>query len=119
MTTYEIEQGSDVKYLGKLFAGILLGGLAGAVASLLLAPQSGKDTRKIIQTKAIELRDNTTATVENVSGQVRSKAGEIKTGVTSKAMELTHQGKEMLAKQLDRLSVAAQNGGKKLQGKSS
>jgi gas vesicle protein len=119
MTTYEIEQGSEVKHLGGLIAGILLGGLAGAVTLLLLAPQSGKDTRKIIQTKAIELRDKTTATVENASGQVRSKAGEIKTGVTSKAMELTHQGKEMLARQLDRLSIAAQKGEKALQGKSS
>jgi gas vesicle protein len=117
MTTFELEQQSDVKHPGRFIAGILLGGLAGAVTLLLVAPQSGKDTRKFIQTKAIELRDKSTATVENVSGQVSTKAGQIKTSVSNKAMELTQQGKEMLARQLDRLSTAAQNGKNSLQGK--
>jgi gas vesicle protein len=118
MTTFEMEQQSDMKPLGGFIAGVLLGGLAGAVTLLLVAPQSGKDTRKLIQTKAIELRDKTSATVENVSGQVGNKAGQIKTSVSNKAMELTQQGKEMLARQLDRFSTAAQNGKSKLQGKS-
>jgi gas vesicle protein len=119
MTTFELDRQSDAKNMGRFIAGILLGGLAGAVTLLLVAPQSGKDTRKFIQTKAIELRDKSSATVESVSGQVSTKAGQIKTSVSSKAMELTHQGKEMLARQLDRLSVAAQNGKKSLQDKSS
>ncbi len=119
MTTYEMEQQPDGRHAGRFIAGILLGSLAGAVTLLLVAPQSGKDTRKFIQTKAIELRDKSTATVENVSGQVSAKAGQIKTSVSSKAMELTQQGKQMLARQLDRLSAAAQNGKNSLQGKSS
>ena len=119
MTTYEMDQQSDMRHAGRFIAGILLGGLAGAVTLLLVAPQSGKDTRKLIQTKAIELRDKSTATVQSVSGQVSTKAGQVKNSVSSKAMELTHQGKEMLARQLDRLSAAAQNGRKTLQGKSS
>jgi gas vesicle protein len=119
MTTFEMEQQAGMKHAGRFIAGILLGGLAGAVTLLLVAPQSGKETRKLIQTKAIELRDKSTATMESVSGQVSSKAGQIKTSVSSKAMELTQQGKEMLARQLDRLSAAAQNGKNSLQGKSS
>ncbi len=119
MTTFEMEQQTGVKNPGRFIAGIMLGGLVGAVTLLLFAPQSGKDTRKLIQTKTIELRDKSTATVESVSGQVGSKAGQIKTSVSSKAMEWTKQGKELLARQLDRLSVAAQNGKTSLQGKSS
>jgi gas vesicle protein len=118
MTTYEMEQGSDMKHAGRFILGILLGGLAGAVTLLLIAPQSGKETRHIIQTKAIELRDKTATTVDGVSTQVRTKAGQIKTGVSNKTMELTQQGKEILARQLDRLSIAAQNGKHSLQGKS-
>ena len=51
--------------------GMLIGGLAGAVAMLLLAPQSGEDTRMQIQEKGIELRDRTTEMVEDVVAQVR------------------------------------------------
>jgi gas vesicle protein len=119
MTTYELQQESNVRHPGLFIVGMLLGGLAGAATLLLVAPQSGKETRHLIQTKAIELRDKTTATVDSAAGQVRSKATQIKTGVSTKAMELTKQGKEMLAKQLDRVSVAAQNGKKSLQSKSS
>src|SRR5512140_1786685 len=117
MTTYEMDHGSDMKHAGRFILGMLLGGLAGAVTLLLIAPQSGKETRHIIQTKAIELRDKTATTMDGVSTQVRAKAGQIKTGVSNKTMELTHQGKEMLAHQLDRLSIAAHNGKQSLQGK--
>jgi gas vesicle protein len=117
MATFEMQQQSDMKHAGRFVAGMFLGGLAGAVTLLLLAPQSGKDTRKLIQTKTIELRDKTTATVESVSGQVSSKAGEIKNSVSGKVMEFTQQGKELLARQFDRLSVFAKNEEKLLQSK--
>jgi gas vesicle protein len=117
MTTYELQHGSESKAAGGLIAGILIGGLVGAVTLLLVTPKSGKDTRKYIQVKAIELRDKTTASLETVSGQVSSKASQLKTGINSKATELTRQGKDALARQLDRLSIAAQNGKNSLQPK--
>jgi gas vesicle protein len=116
MTAYEMQQNSDGRRPGLLIAGILLGGLTGALTSLLLAPHSGKETRKLIENNVIELRDRTAATMKSVSGKVSSKAGEIKSGVSSKATELTRQGKGMLAKQLDRISVAAQKGKTSLEG---
>jgi gas vesicle protein len=119
MTTYEMKQGSYQMHTGRFIAGILLGGLAGAVTLLLVAPKSGKETRQIISAKAIELRDKTADTVGKVSGQVGTKATEFKAGVGNKAVELTHQGREMLAMQLDRLSVAAQNGRRALQAERS
>jgi len=118
MTALEIEPHAGMKSPGKLIAGLLIGGLVGAATLLLVAPKSGQDTRKYIQTKAIELRDKSTAAVENVSGQVGSKAGQIKTSLSSKTMELTQKGKQMLARQLDSLSAAARNGSLSLQGKS-
>jgi len=70
-------------------AGLVIGGLAGAGAALLLAPQSGKETREQIQQKGVELRDRTTETVENAVAQVKSKTHEIKDGVQDKAHQIT------------------------------
>jgi gas vesicle protein len=54
-----------------ILVGMLIGSIAGAVAMLLLAPQSGKDTRTQIQKRGIELRDRTTGMVEDTLAQVR------------------------------------------------
>ena len=54
-----------------ILLGMLIGSIAGAVATLLLAPQSGKDTRTQIQKRGIELRDRTTGMVEDTLAQVR------------------------------------------------
>ena len=52
--------------------GAFLGGLAGGVTMLLLAPQSGENTRTQIQEKSIELLDNALSKVENAVSQMRS-----------------------------------------------
>jgi len=38
-------------------AGMVIGGLVGAAAAMLLAPQSGEETRALIRDKGIELKD--------------------------------------------------------------
>jgi len=53
-----------------ILLGMLIGSVAGAVAMLLLAPQSGKNTRKHIQKKGMELRDRTNDMVEDAMAQV-------------------------------------------------
>ena len=55
----------------RVLLGMLIGSVAGALAMLLLAPQSGKDTRTQIQKRGIELRDRTTGMVEDTLAQVR------------------------------------------------
>jgi gas vesicle protein len=87
---------------------MLIGGLAGAVTMLLLAPQSGKDTRKQIQEKGIELRDRTTELVEDTMAQVRTKANKIAVG-------LKDYGQEQAIEQLDHISDAARAGKKAIQ----
>jgi gas vesicle protein len=42
---------------GAFVAGFLIGGLVGAATALLIAPQSGEETRAIIRDRSIELRD--------------------------------------------------------------
>jgi len=89
---------------------MLIGGLAGAVTMLLLAPQSGKDTRMQIREKGIELRDRTTKIAEDTLEQVRSNANKITTGGREKIKELKQHGKELAVEQLDRVSGVVEAG---------
>ena len=95
--------------------GMLVGGLAGAVTMLLLAPQSGKDTRIQMKEKGIELRDRTTEMMEDTMAQVRSNANKIATDGREKIKELTQYGRELAFEQLEHVSEAAQAGKKAIQ----
>ena len=108
-----IHENQEYKYhtnnnILSVLRGMLVGSLAGAVTMLLLAPQSGKDTRKQIQEKGIELRDRTTELVGDTMTQVRSQANKITVG-------LKDRGQELAVKQLDQVSEAAQAGKKAIQ----
>ncbi len=58
--------------LGSFLAGFVIGGLIGAGVALLMAPQSGEETRALIADKSIELRDRAVETAE----EAQSRAGE-------------------------------------------
>lgn len=88
-----------------ILVGVLVGGLVGAVTMLLMAPQSGKDTRMQIREKSIELRDRTNELVEDTLAQVRTGAQKVQMGVKD-------YSKQQAAEQLDNLSDAAQAGKK-------
>lgn len=98
-----------------VFVGLLVGGLAGAVAALLLAPQSGENTRMQIMEKGIELRNQTTKLVEDTMAQVRLERDKFTVEGREKAKELLHQGQALVADQLDRVSEAAKAGKKAIQ----
>lgn len=70
---------SDRSGFGAFIVGFLMGILSGAVVALLVAPQSGAETRTLIKDKSIELRDKAQHTAE----QARARAD-----------EFTHQLKE-------------------------
>jgi gas vesicle protein len=69
-------------------AGFLVGGLVGAAAALLLAPQSGEETRLMIRDKGIELREQADGLTEEAKKraegfqvQAKEKAGELQSRV--------------------------------------
>jgi len=95
---------------GPVVAGIVLGSLAGAGVALLLAPQSGKETRAQIQQKTMELRDRTSETMDEAIAEVKSKTNQLTADVREKAGELQHRGQDILVKQLDNVSAAAEAG---------
>jgi gas vesicle protein len=98
-----------------ILVGILVGGLAGAVTMLLLAPQSGEDTRAQLMEKGIELRDRTTGIVENTVAQMRSNTNKITMSGREKAKELLQQGEALVIEQLDHVAEAAKAGKKAIQ----
>ena len=98
-----------------ILGGLMIGSVAGAVAMLLLAPQSGKKTRLLIQDKSIQLRDRATGMMDDAFEQVRSSTNKIAAGGLQKADELKQQGQDLLAGQLDRVAVAARAGQKAVQ----
>jgi gas vesicle protein len=92
---------SDRDEFGAFLVGFIVGGLTGAVVSLLFAPQSGEETRALIKDKSIELRDKAQqsaeealARAEQVASDARARADELAKVARSRAEELAAEVKE-------------------------
>lgn len=92
---------------GSLLFSFLLGGIVGAGMALLLAPQSGKETRRRIKEFSDEVKDKATGYVDDAKEAITSYVdqgkefyGEKKSLVTS-ALEA---GKEAYEREKERLS---------------
>jgi gas vesicle protein len=114
MNESQIPKYQDNNILSVL-AGLLIGCLAGAVTMLLLAPQSGKNTRIQLQEKGIELRGRTSGMIEDAMSQVRLNSKKFTQDGSKKAKELLEQGQALVVDQLDHVSEAAQAGKKAIQ----
>jgi gas vesicle protein len=90
---------SERDEFGAFLVGFIVGGLTGAVVSLLFAPQSGEETRALIRDKSIELRDRAAETAEEALARAEAAATEAR----ARAEELGRQARmraEELAKDL-------------------
>lgn len=80
-----------------LLAWLLLGGLAGAGAMLLLALQSGKKTREQIRRKGWDLREQATEYIEGGVNQVRTNAtSQVTTSMLDQAEDLQQRGQDVV-----------------------
>jgi len=114
--TQETEQNRQSGNTLSVLTGLVVGGLVGAGTMLLLAPQPGEKTRAELKEGVSELRNRTAETVNDTLTQVKSKANHIKAEVQIKAKDLGHQGQDLLVKQLDHVTQAAEAGKKVLKG---
>jgi gas vesicle protein len=105
--------------------GFLVGSVTGAVTALLLAPQSGEETRAQIKDEAIKLSEKASETADTVikqaetaytglKQQAETLASDVKTQIDNvakttkdKATELKHHGKVVLEEQEEPESLAA------------
>ncbi len=67
---------SDSNDFVTFFAGMVIGGLVGAAAAMLLAPQSGEETRAMIRDKSIELKDKAVDVGQDMPVARRESAGD-------------------------------------------
>ena len=111
----ELQHTEQPGHARSMLTGLMIGGLVGAGTMLLLAPQAGARTRSEVRRGAQNLRDQTSESVKDKITQVKTKANQIKADVQVKAEDLQHQGQDLLVKQLDRVSDAAQAGKRAIQ----
>lgn len=105
---------SDRDDFGAFLVGFIVGGVSGALTALLLAPQSGEETRTIIKDKAIELRDSAAETIEESLKKAEKTANDaVKQAETlvsdakKRANEIVEKGQVMLEEGKDKVAKAA------------
>ncbi len=83
---------SDRDEFGAFLVGFIVGGLTGAVVSLLFAPQSGEETRALIKDKSIELRDKASVSAEAALARAEEIAAEARARADELAADLRTRG---------------------------
>lgn len=72
------------------FSGFVLGGLVGAVVAVVLAPQSGEETRDLIRGKAHEMKGK----AMDVASDLKDRASDLADDLRSQADQLAARGRE-------------------------
>jgi gas vesicle protein len=97
---------SDNNDFASFVFGFLVGAVAGGITALMLAPQSGEETRTVIKEKAIEYSDKATETIDDAYARLEDSLGKAQTQVEEltkvakeKAAELQDKGKTLYEEQ--------------------
>jgi len=94
---------------GSVLMSFLLGGIVGAGLALLMAPQSGEETRRKIKEFADDVKDKTAGMVEEAKHKVTDIVGEGKEMYEEKRSifkAAVDAGKDAYEKEKERLSKA-------------
>jgi len=97
---------------GAFMIGFLVGGVTGAIAALLLTPQSGTETRTLIKEKAIELRDKASESVDDAyqqaeaaAAEARARFDELAQKTKERAEDLQRRGSVVLEEQKAKIKL--------------
>ena len=82
---------------GKFICGFLVGGAIGAVAGILLAPKSGKETREMLANSAQEMIKRADETAD----RIKSKADDAVSELQKKGEEIKNKLQGLIDKQKD------------------
>lgn len=97
---------TKVKTFGSAF---LLGGLLGSAVALLMAPQSGEETRELIRGKGLELRDQAIDNVEDTRRQAERTYENVTQKTKDRATKLKKVGEKMVEDQKRSLEKGFEN----------
>jgi gas vesicle protein len=108
---------SDNNDLGAFLAGFVIGGLVGAATALILAPQSGEETRSQIVNQSLALRDAGEASVrhyremaETYTHDFLDRAEEMGEQVQEQARIVLDSGKQRATQVRDQVDSYVQKG---------
>jgi gas vesicle protein len=108
---------------GAFFTGFVIGGLVGAAVALILAPQSGEETRAQLRQRSIELRDQAYDTAEDArrraedaammareraeqaSSEARARAEKLAAEARARTEELAERGKAVYEEQREKITT--------------
>lgn len=88
----------------RILGAFLIGGLIGAAAALLYAPQSGRETRKDISKKARRVKKGAVDLVEDIAESVSDFTGDMKDtaeDIIDRGRELSESAKKELVATLE------------------
>jgi gas vesicle protein len=97
------DSGSEI---GAFMAGFVIGGLVGAATALILAPQSGEETRAQIATKSHEIRDASAQQYEVARTRVHDTTGQVQ----EQARIVLDEGKSKMNTALEKNKDGATDG---------
>jgi gas vesicle protein len=103
---------NDNDSFGAFFAGFVIGGLVGAAAALLMAPQSGEETRAQIQERGIELQTKAQEGIRDA----RVRADEALSGAQERGRVVYQEQRGKLESRLSEGKKAFQEQRVKLEG---
>jgi len=83
--------------VGKFFAGCVIGGALGALAGVLLAPQSGEETRELLSDASKDVVKKTDKTVKDI----QDKADDVVSDMQKKGDEIMDKIQSLINKQND------------------
>ena len=87
--------------VGKFLAGFVVGGALGALAGILLAPQSGEETRDLLNDASKDIVKKTDKTVK----EIQEKADTVVIDLQKKSDEIMDKIQTLLNKQKDEPSA--------------
>jgi len=106
---------SDRDDFGAFLLGFIIGGLSGAVVALLMAPQSGVETRNQIKEKAIELSEEAEKSAKEIAARAGEEAEKAKSWAEDVAGKAKVQAEETVSKVKDTANQKIRKGPVKLE----
>ncbi len=79
----------------KFLCGFLIGGAVGAVAGILLAPKSGKETREMLKNSATDAMKKADETVK----EIQAKADDVVSDLQKKGDEIKEKLQNLMSQQ--------------------
>jgi gas vesicle protein len=99
----------SAKEVSSFFTGFFVGALVGGAAALLMAPQSGEETRSQIRDRSIEIKDKAETTYGDVMKRIDAQTTELRgrtEELSTKLDQLIAQGKQELTRLSKRAAEA-------------